>query len=338
MTVRKTNIKNTIKKDVPKKHCNACEKDKPMGSFYQSTSIMFDGFTPICKMCIKDMVDYDDINTIYNILQSIDIPFVKDTWESTENKSEEKKKEGKNYDVLGNYIRQLNSLPQWKCAGWKNSVFEKEDMEIENKDNEKEELTLDKKRKMKEAWGDDWSLEELILLDKTFNELSADKNMKFNSSKQYMKLATMNYVRSYVAMQKGNASDADKYTKLFNETMKMGEFNPSALSKNSNLEKLGSFSDFSLMVEECVDIVDIQKILPEYMQEPRDLPDKVIWYLVNYMQDSQGYKRSSYEDIYKFYSQMEADFYGVPLGSIPKSSILNDTLNIKEDDEDIQNE
>lgn len=320
------------KKQTEYKTCTSCKKNLAITNFYQSSSIMFaDKKTPICKTCLKNMVDYDDMDTIYSLLQTIDLPFIKHLWDSCEDKNEERTGQGRKYDIIGNYIRQISSLTQYKTMGWKNSEFDKPVTKSEEQNDDSKSISLEEKRRLKEEWGEEWKLEELKLLDKTFKELSADKNMKFNSSKQYMKLATMNYVRSYMAMREGNASEADKYTKLFNETMKMGEFNPSALAKNSNLEKLGSFSDFSLMVEECVDIVDIQKILPEYMEKPRDLADKVIWYVVNYMQDSQGYKMSSYEDIYKFYSQMEADFYGVPLGSIPKSSTLNDVLNINDD-------
>lgn len=321
---------NKVKKDKKKIRCaGECGRELVEDNFYMSESPMFlNRRTNICKKCIKKMISYDDMETIYKVLRTIDVPFVKDIWESCENKEEEKKKEGKKYDVFGNYIRQINSLPNYKAMGWKNSTFDNKKVEMLIENDRDEDVSLQEKRKLKETWGSEWKLEELILLDKTYKELSADKNMKYNSSKQYMKLATMNYVRSYMAMKAGNASEAEKYTKLFNETMKMGEFNPSALAKNSNLEKLGSFSDFSLMVEECVDIIDIQKILPEYMQTPRDLPDKVIWYVVNYMQDSQGLKMSSYEDIYKFYIQMEKDYYGVSSSEIPRSSIENDVLNI----------
>lgn len=323
----KGNDKKSKKKEKKIKCTGDCSRELVETQFYMSASPMFpNGRVNICKDCIKEMIDYNNMETIYMVLRTIDIPFVQDIWEACEERHIEKTKEGKKYDVIGNYIRQINSLTQYKSSGWKNSSFKRS--EVSTEESNKEKTSLEDKRQLQEIWGNEWTTEELLLLDKTYKELSADKNMKYNSSKQYMKLATMNYVRSYVAMQKGNASDADKYTKLFNETMKMGEFNPSALSKNSNLEKLGSFSDFSLMVEECVDIIDIQKILPEYMQMPRDLPDKVIWYVVNYMQDSLGYKMSSYEDVYKFYSQMEQDYYGIPANEIPKSSTVNDILNM----------
>jgi hypothetical protein len=315
------------------RYCSGCHKDKTTRYFYKSNSPRFDneiywGHTELCKECLKDKVyrkdgQLDKGKFIESLKTDFDMPFFNEKYMLALNSGKE---------VVGEYLRLLNlGTKKNKQLTWKDGETEEKQnkVKIANKKglidvSDLSELTL--------KWGDEWNEEELLLLEQTYKELGADKNMKYNSSKQYLKLATMNYVRSYTAMKQGNVQDAEKYTKLFNETMKMGEFNPSALSKNSNLEKLGSFCDFSLMVEECLDVIDLQKILPEYMQQPRDLADKVIWYVVNYMQDSQGYKMSSYEDIYKFYTKMEEDYFGIPASQIPRSSISNDTLDIEEED------
>jgi len=175
MTVKR-NIKNTTtKKEVIRKHCNDCQKDKPIINFYQSGSKMFDGLAPICKQCTKDMINYEDIETIYLVLQTLDMPFVVGIWESCNERSIEKIKEGKKYDVFGNYVRQINSLPNYNAMGWKNSEF-KEDIEKnkqkkidrENKENHINALVTDD---MYERWGENYTKKQMIDLEKFYNDM-----------------------------------------------------------------------------------------------------------------------------------------------------------------------
>lgn len=86
-------IKEEVK-DRILKECSDCHEEKALKNFYKSSSIMFDGYSPMCKKCIKKMINYNDMNTIYNVFQTLDIVFVKDIWENCENKKEEKNKKG----------------------------------------------------------------------------------------------------------------------------------------------------------------------------------------------------------------------------------------------------
>lgn len=318
-----------------KKKCENCHRELAIkNNFYTTRNKLFpDGRINICKKCINEKIDYDNMNTVYDMLRQMDIPFIQSVWDGAD-----VKKKGTKF---GNYIQAI-ALAQYDGLTWNDSDILKSNKNKEKDKKQEVKIMIPKSEKeikkiqnIRNRWGDDWTDEELLLLNQTYDELSADKNMKFNSSKQYLKLATMNYVRAYMASKNGDMNEADKYTKLFNETMKMGEFTPSALAKNSNLEKLGSFSDFNLMVEECIDVVDLQRILPNYMQQPRDLPDKVMWYMINYMQDSLGMKRSDYKDIYKFYIEMEANYRNLSIEEVmkeyPLQSTINDYLNDNND-------
>lgn len=296
------------KKSKKRLYCSGCNKEHIENYFYISYNPLYENRNrrmPFCKNFIQKECSNDDgspnVEKLKEILRQLDAPFLYQYWEVALLSTRK---------TIGGYFTKL-SMKQNRGLKWEHSIFEEDikpeddcnSMEIKN---ENETILLNEDLRVK--WGNTFNSEEIELLEQTYKELSADKNLKYNSSKQYLKLATIYYVRSLSAVNSGNVTEVEKYTRMFNETMKMGEFTPSALAKNSNLEKLGSFCDFSLMVEECLDVIDIQKILPEYTQQPRDIPDKVIWYMVNYMQDSLGYERSTYEDIYSFYEKMEEDF------------------------------
>lgn len=73
------------------------------------------------------MIDYEDIETVYTILQQFDIMFDIELWESAEQSR---------MDTFGRYMSMSNSLPQFKETGWRDSVFKStmETLDIKSKD------------------------------------------------------------------------------------------------------------------------------------------------------------------------------------------------------------
>lgn len=97
--------------------CISCSKSKEKNANYYNTSNKMYVNTkklPLCKVCLKDMVNYDDMETVYSILRQFDIMFDIECWESAvESKME----------TIGRYMSMANSLSQFKETGWKDSVF-----------------------------------------------------------------------------------------------------------------------------------------------------------------------------------------------------------------------
>jgi hypothetical protein len=126
--------------------CVQCDKEKEKTSgFYNSKSDLFKntGKIPICKLCLKEMIDYDDMDTIYRVLRQIDVKFDYVYWE--------KAKESKS-DTFGRYITMANSLPQFENTSWDNSVFESP----EEDDSEGEPYIKTKKFKVTDEMVDKW--------------------------------------------------------------------------------------------------------------------------------------------------------------------------------------
>ena len=108
--------------------CVRCATPKAkQANFYNTDNPMYEkiGKLPICKKCISEMINYDDINSIYRILQQFDIMFDYEYWDVA--------KEAK-VDTFGKYMTMANSMHQFKGMGWRDSVFvesEKPEIKVE---------------------------------------------------------------------------------------------------------------------------------------------------------------------------------------------------------------
>jgi hypothetical protein len=66
-----------------------------------------DGMINICRDCVRDEVDIEDIEQVISFLRQIDKPFIQSYWdEALVNK--------RGSHPLGEYIRKVNSLSQLK--------------------------------------------------------------------------------------------------------------------------------------------------------------------------------------------------------------------------------
>lgn len=113
------------KKDVEKLTCIDCEKPKDKTKWFYNTKNKLYAKTkkiPICKACLKEKIDYEDIETIYDIFKRLDIVFHLKYWKTAE--------EGKS-DTFGRYMSMINTLHQLEGKTWNDSVFDfvEEDLE-----------------------------------------------------------------------------------------------------------------------------------------------------------------------------------------------------------------
>lgn len=108
-------------KEKEKLICAACQKEKDKESgFYNSRSSLYEktGKVPICKTCLKKNIDYNNIESIYTVLQQIDVKFDPLYWEQAEKRKT---------DTFSAYMTMANSLKQFNGTGYKDSIFTKED-------------------------------------------------------------------------------------------------------------------------------------------------------------------------------------------------------------------
>ena len=96
--------------------CISCAVDKDKKHFYKTSSKLYEkhGKIPLCKACIKEKVDVDNLETVYSFLQQFDIMFDISYWESAI---------ASKMDTLGRYMSISGSLPYFEGKGYKDSIF-----------------------------------------------------------------------------------------------------------------------------------------------------------------------------------------------------------------------
>lgn len=290
--------KRRVSKQTKTKQCNECKKDKVLTSFYNSNNKLFDGKSPICKDCIKQMIDYNNIKSIYSVLRTLDVPFDIEHWEKAlESKS----------DPFGNYMRMANSLRQFKGRTWEDSVFKRKSEIHSTKDtdmypttNRSDEYT----RELIEKWGD-YPLEELELFEKKYQQLRVNYPERTAMHTEALLIYVRYRVKEELATQAGDVKEAKEWGALAQKAAQDAKINPSQLSKADLSDGLDSFSQLTRLVEQAVDIIPI---LPKFKERPQDKVDFTIWCYINYVRDLKGLPPADYQDVYRFYEDRKKEY------------------------------
>lgn len=272
----------TKKSDGKKIKCSGkCGRELVIkNNFYQSKSPFFpEGYVTICKKCISDLVDYNDINTIYQVMQTLDIPFFYNRWEDT------CKKNPKN--PLGNYIRMANSgLNEFNGARYKDSVF-KDSENINTKeynfdDIEKDLLSNFKPTKeMLLRWGTKYIAEQYIKLENFYHDMKAKNNIETPQDEDYLRKLAVISMKMDEELEKGNYSQAKSLGDLFSKYMADSKFR--AMDK-TEADKTGGLRSFSSIYAE----VESDSFIPPWEHYRKikgltqDIVDKCIMHMENF--------------------------------------------------------
>jgi len=297
--------KKKVVEEKEKKMCTSCGKNLvvngSVGNFYISNSSVYkhDRKMPICKKCVCTIFEEylietrDDKKAVFQMCRLLDTVFLEELVESA---AKEAKKINSN--VMKTYMKTVNSLSQYRGMTFKDSKYLDENEMARDYIPASESVTP----QLVEKWGMEYTNEQIAFLEKTYNEFMNEKTVSYDTSTHYVKLACIWYLRSLEAGSKGKSTkDSKDYTDMFSKMMKEAELAPSILAKKANAKSIGNISEFAKMVEETVNIIDLRDILPEYFEQPQDNVDRVMWFVINYMEKTLGRPLSTYEQVYEFY-------------------------------------
>lgn len=236
-----------------------------ISNFYNSNSPMAkEGKSPFCKKCIKDMIDYDDINTIYTVLQVMDLPYIYEYWDRCIGDTNNK-------DPFGNYLRMANSLNQFKGLKWKDSIF---DSSIKNEEDTKQ---IKKEVKEETVYSEDWrgkyTLSDLDYLDNYYKDLTTDFKIVTRNHKDYARKiakASLAMDRAYDDMINGVQGSDTRYKNLkdtFDQLSKSAQFAED--KRGVNEVGLGCFGV-------VFDKVEKHKWIPKHVPIEKDDYDKLL--------------------------------------------------------------
>jgi len=271
--------KEPVKSPNTKKVCDNCKREISSTQFYNTNSVLsVDGKLNICKNCVRSMIDYNRIETVYKILQLLDIPFYYSYWRSAIESNPE--------DPWATYIRMANSkINEFKKGTWKDSRFEPEsinpvkyniDQQIEFQNN------FEVTQEMILKWGSKYDQEDYYILERFYNEMERTNTIETTQDMVYLKKLAVISLKMDKELEDGNYDEVKKLGDLFSKYMADSKFR--AMDK-TDADKAGGIRRFSDIYAE----VEKDGFIPpwEYYRKingaKQDIVDKTIMYILNFM-------------------------------------------------------
>lgn len=325
--------KNKIPKAPSFYTCSLCGTTKKDTEFYMSKSPRFTGTkkVPYCKSCIKKGSLQEngniDLEKFKNMLKEIDKPFICSMFNSAATTNRK--------DVIGEYIKNISSLPPYKDFVWDDSVFEAFEYEEIDKDEEVIRRNIistnefDLTDEIIEFFGAGYTKEEYQAMKRKYEFMKNNYAEKTNMHIEALKTWVRYKVKEEMATAEGSIGDAKQWAALSRAAATDAKINPSQLTKADLSDGLSAFSELSQAVEGEVDIISI---LPRFKYSPADAIDFNIWCYVNYIRHLKGLPDCKYEDVYKFYDKRKKDYikqYGDPYGIFVDDTTERNRDNIK---------
>jgi hypothetical protein len=296
--VEQRGVSGLVKKQtINKKTCLKCDTDKKPTDFFLSNSDLHsDGRYPVCKLCLKENLDIDNLKSVQDLLTQINRPFLMDLWISSVDEGNKTNK-----DAFGLYMKNVQF--NFKNLTWKDSVFEIQHVKENINVNEilKNEITDDLIHK----WGIGYDKDEYLAFERKYNMLKNNYQEKTAMHTEALLTYIRYRVKEEISTAKNDMKSAKEWGQLAQKAAQDAKINPSQLSKSDLSDGLDTFGQLVRTVEQAVDIIPI---LPKFKEKPQDKPDFTLWCYVNYVRDLKGLPLVPYQDIYKFYDQRKKDY------------------------------
>lgn len=275
------------------------------------------------------MVDISNIESIKSVLRQIDKPWIASLWVTS--------LQNNPTSPFGNYIKMINSLPQYKGMSSADVVDDVSTDKIEEAQQCIDTGIKDSTTRIKfeltdeivDRWGIGYQPEEYEAFERKYALL---KNNYPEKTAMHTE-ALLNYIRYRVkeelATAAGTASEAKTWGQLAQAAATAAKINPSQLSAADLQGGLNSFGELIKAVETAVDIIPI---LPQFKFRPNDALDFIMWCYINYIRDLRGMPACEYSEVYEFYDKRKQEYieqYGDPYNIFTNDTTEENRENIK---------
>lgn len=258
-----------------------CKRELVETQFYKSNSPLFsDGRVNICKKCLNKMIDNNDINTVYTVLQALDVPFLKNYWDIAKEKNPN--------NPFGKYITMANSgINEFKGTRWKDSSFKESTMIINDNEMSIDDLERDLLKDFKPSkdmlirWGTKYKPEQYIKLETFYKDMKEKNNIETPQEEDYLKKLGVISMKMDEELEIGNYAQAKSLGDLFSKYMADSKFR--AMDK-TEADKTGGIRNFSMIYTEVesVDFIPPWEHYRKIRGLTQDLVDKCIMHIENF--------------------------------------------------------
>ena len=288
-----------------KKLCTKCQKEKGLNEYFFSNSDLHtDKKYPVCKECLKSVINIDDIETVKDVLMQMNRPFLYDIWITS---LDEGQRTGK--DAFGMYLKNINL--NFKKYSWKDSVFESKN-ESETNVNIKSSPAINKKEEfivtdeIIDKWGEGFTVDEYRAFERKYNKLINNYGEKTALHTEGLITYIRFRVKEEMATARGDIREAKEWGQLAAKAAQDAKINVSQLSKS---DISGGVDVLSQLFEAVENEVGIIPLLPKIMEQPYDDADLIIWATINYYRRLEEKSPISYREIWNFYDEMLEEYF-----------------------------
>ena len=272
--------------------CSRCGKSKKLADYYSSNSPIhiYNKKIPICKKCLLEIVDPEDVRSVANTLRMIDRPFISDLYDAS---AEEAHRRGSN--IFQIYMKNV-VMHQHKEKNWDDSAFE---AQITSKKDTTSNNYVDSGYS-ESKWGVGYTQQEYAYFEKKYDTLKNHYPEKTSMHTEALLTYIRYRVKEELATARGDIKEAKEWGGLASSAAKDAKINPSQLSQADLTGGLDTIGQLVRAVEQSEDIIPV---LPTFKSKPKDKPDFTIWSYINYARDLEGKPLVDYKDVYDFYNQ-----------------------------------
>lgn len=258
------------------KICKVCDKSKKINEYYKVDSVLYpDSIMDVCSECLKDNIDYENMDDVVGVLRQMNKPFIKDVWENAVEHSEKLKTKP---HPFGEYMKKINSLKQYKDKSFKDSedVFTASDLYDENlssiERDDGEEIKFSPHLIAK--WGDNYTQIELLKLEKFYQEMSLQYDIVTEIQKSLLRQLAIINVEMDRALKDGEHKRYNDLVRSQNTIMQSAGFRPIDKKNITDETGLGSFSEVWAEIEK-------EGFVPRGLVdcEPDDIDDMLLYYM-----------------------------------------------------------
>lgn len=264
-----------MSKNKTEKACSKCLTDKKIvDGYYLSANdvINKDNRLPICKDCLRSLVDMSDVDSLINVMRMVDRPFHKKTYDDALLKS----------NAFGYYMRMLGS-PQMKYWTYLDSSFEghfeemiaKDSKELDKTSTIEGTINFKVTPKLLLKWGN-YSESEIYQLEQFYVDMEGANSVNTPQHREQLKLLCKLNFEQNKALGGGKVNDFKNLNTQYNKILENSGFRP--IDKLSGGEAVG-IRTFSQIWEE----IEKDGFIPKHdVSTTQDIVDKTIMYLGNY--------------------------------------------------------
>lgn len=241
--------------------CVSCNKQKVTTSFYSHRNTLLAPNMGLCKECAK--AHFEDVDTLHDILRVLNLPFIMERWQFV--MASEKT------DKLGDYLRQINSLPNWKGLTYKNSDTENGG-QISSTENYLAQTDRSYQENMR-FWGNKkYTVEDFDFLNSIYDDLSQDRKPNSAMMKNAYKNIARTQLQAQKALESGSATEFDKLMKTLSTLMGDANVKPNQTSAENNgieswgewVRKIEETRPILAPTEEFIDVDGIGKYIKKW--------------------------------------------------------------------------